>query len=164
MLESLAYLKNKAHSYHLIIIGKVVDVKYKKQLDEIISEFGLKVTFTGFISQEEKTEIIMQSDVFVFPSQLEGYGMVLCEAMCEGLPVICFNNSAMPFTVNNNQNGIIVPNKDIIAFAEAIEKIVDNREVNERLAAGALEYAGNLINPQQFKELTNMDVIRMLYS
>lgn len=164
LLESLAYLKNKAHSYHLIIIGKVVDVKYKKQLDETISEFGLKVTFTGFISQEEKTEIIMQSDVFVFPSQLEGYGMVLCEAMCEGLPVICFNNSAMPFTVNNNQNGIIVPNKDIIAFAEAIEKIVDNREVNERLAAGALEYAGNLINPQQFKELTNMDVIRMLYS
>lgn len=162
LLDSLVYLRNKGYSYHLTVIGKVVDAKYKKQLDEIISKAGLKVTFTGFISQEEKTDIILQSDVFVFPSQLEGYGMVLCEAMCEGLPVICFNNSAMPFTVNNNQNGIIVPNKDTIAFAEAIEKIVENREINERLGAGALEYASNLANPQQFKELTNMDVVRML--
>lgn len=164
LLESLRYLRKKGLSYNLTIVGKVIEDNYKKLLDNVIAKYNLNVTFTGFIDLKEKNLIVSNSDVFVFPSQLEGYGMVLCEAMCEGLPVVCFNNTAMPYVVINNQNGIIVSNKDSVAFAEAIEHIVENRNLRSLLSAGARKYSKDLINLEDFRELTNREIREILYS
>lgn len=162
LMDALAYLVKRGKHYHLTVIGKVVDNLYMKRLIKQIDFFNLNVSFTGFISSEEKNAIVAKSDVFVFPSQLEGYGMVLCEAMYEGLPVICFDNSAMPFTVKNNYNGIIIPNKDVVAYAKAIESVVENRNLRSRLSAGAIAYTKELITPQSFKDLTNKEICAII--
>lgn len=76
----------------------------------LVHLYGLEdvVTFVGRISDEELKSYYSRAYCFVFPSLLEGYGMVLIEAMSYGLPVIAFDNSAIPFTVKNDRNGILV--------------------------------------------------------
>lgn len=156
LLESLNILKQRGKNYPLKIMGKIVNEHYYEELKEFINKHGLDVTFTGFLSKEEKDNIMAETDVFVFPSLLEGYGMVLVEAQVYGLPIVSFDNSAMPYNVKNDKNGYAISTGDINAFADAIEKIVEDRELRNRLSAGALE---NLKLQNTFESFENSIVM-----
>lgn len=151
LIKALRILKGKGNNYTLTIVGKTVDELYKNNLDILIDEAGLEVRYTGFIDESEKNRLLSEADVFVFPSLLEGYGMVICEAMAHGLPVVCFDNSAMPFTVQNGKNGILVPDRDHLKFANAIKCIVEDRKLREKLSQGAREYTVSLTTPEKFR-------------
>ncbi len=157
-LHALSALKKRGVECHLTIVGKTVEPDYKAVLDQIIASENLNVTFTGFITAEEKQNLTAKADAFLFPSLLEGYGMVLCEAMMNGLPVICFDNSAMPYTVKDGENGLLVPNKNSEAMAEAIERITLDRTLRQRLSQGALAFTSSLNNTDSFHALTNREV------
>ena len=67
------------------------------------------------------------SDVFVFPSFFEGFGLVLLEAMACGLPILATERTAAPDFVTAD-TGLIVPAGDHDAWAEALRSVVENRE------------------------------------
>ncbi len=75
-----------------------------------------------------------ESLCFAFPSSLEGYGMVLLEAMAKGCPCVVFNNSAMPYTVHDGENGLVVANNDSDAFAAAVVRMVEDKELRARFS------------------------------
>ena len=112
------------------IVGKVLEEDYKVSIDKKIVEYGLidHVVFHGRLSNEELDSIYLNSDIFVFPSMLEGYGMVLLEAMSYSLPIVAFDNSAMPYTVKTGKTGILVENKNVVKFADAIQKLAENTD------------------------------------
>lgn len=139
LLDSIVELKKRGRNYPLTIMGKVIEPLYFDRLKKTIEENGLDVRFTGFLSRKEMDKILSESDVFVFPSLLEGYGMVLIEAQVYGLPIVSFDNSAMPYNVKNDNNGFAVKTGDSKAFADAVEKIVEDREIRERLSKGAYQ-------------------------
>ena len=139
LLQALVLLKERGKEYPLTIIGKVIEQPYYENLLKIIETHNLQVKFTGFISKEEIGKIFSHTDVFVFPSLLEGYGMALIEAQMYGLPIVSFDNSAMPYNVKNDINGFLVPTENITEYANAIEKIIEDRQLRERLSKGALE-------------------------
>lgn len=80
-----------------------------------------------------------EADVFVFPSLSDGFGLVLLEAMSAGLPVISTRNCAD--LVRHGKNGLLVPDRDPVALAEAIRSIVEDRDLRARMSHGALETA-----------------------
>lgn len=139
LIQALILLKKRGKEYPLTIIGKVFEPAYYERIKQEIEKNNLNVKFTGFLSKEEKEKILSQTDVFVFPSLLEGYGMVLVEAQTYGLPIVSFDNSAMPYNVKNNINGFTVPTGNVELFADAIEKTIEDRELRNRLSIGALE-------------------------
>ena len=63
--------------------------------------------------------------------------------MSHGIPVIAFNNSAMPYTVNNN-NGRLVINKSVDGLTEALENILLNNDEFQRCRKGAMDTYINL--------------------
>ena len=71
------------------VVGKVVDEIYFENMKQIVEEYKLDVTFHGFVSLEQKERLYASADIFVFPSLLEGYGMVLMEAMGYGFSAYC---------------------------------------------------------------------------
>ena len=162
LLDALIELKRRHIPVSLKIVGKAVQRDYFDQLKDTISREKLNVEFTGFISQERKDEIMAETDVFVFPSLMEGYGMVLCESMVNGVPVICFNNSAMPYTIKNEINGLLIPDRDAKEFANAIERLTTDRELRERLSEGSRATAAGLVTPQKFNILVKEEVDDML--
>ena len=157
-LQALSALKKRGVECHLTIVGKTVEQDYKAVLDKMIAAENMNVTFTGFVTAAEKQNLTAKADAFLFPSLLEGYGMVLCEAMMNGLPVICFNNSAMPYTIKDSENGLLVPDKDTEAMASAIERITLDMTLRRHLSQGALAFTESLNSTGSFHALTNREV------
>lgn len=151
LIQALTILKENNTDCHLNIIGKIKDNEYYNDLLQIINQNNLNVSFHGFVEEEIKDQLLKESQIFVFPSLLEGYGMVLREVMSYGLPIVCFNNSAMPYLVKDNVNGKIVKNKDSLAMANAIDSIIKNRNLRDKLSKGAYEFTKQTMTNAKYK-------------
>jgi glycosyltransferase involved in cell wall biosynthesis len=69
--------------------------------------------------------------------------MAVAEALAAGLPVIATPTGAIPQLVGDSA-GILVPAGDVAALAAAIRRVVEDRDLRERLAAGAARVRGRL--------------------
>lgn len=140
LLDSLFLLKKENHNFIINIIGSIVDNNYYMGLlDKVaICRLEKQVVFHGRVSSEILRDFLMTAELFVFPSLFEGYGMVLIEAMSFGIPVIAFNNSAMPFTIKDGFNGFLAKNEDIEDFKRLIKKVICNPNLRNHLRKGAL--------------------------
>lgn len=162
LMEAMVMLKQRGTAVRLTVIGKTVDSGYRAMLDKMIADNGLDVRFTGYISQDEKDRIVANADIFTFPSLLEGYGMVICESMVNGLPVVCFDNSAMPYTVTDGVNGLLVADRDSEALARGIERVVTDRSLRDKLSAGAVATASGFMSADRFRTMVNRDLDAIL--
>lgn len=158
LLKSLKILHERSIKYTLTIIGKITNQKYFEQLTSFINLYKLNVTFVGFIDEQKKDLLLKKSQIFVFPSLLEGYGMVLREVMSYGLPIVCFNNSAMPYLVKNGFNGFTVPDRDPEKMANAIEMILSDDHLKQNLSIGAYETTKTTLTPNQYKVLLESEL------
>lgn len=142
LIDALHLLKNETKDeFHCYIAGKVADESYYNSITEKCKMYCLEknITFTGRVAEDEKERLYENANCFVFPSLLEGYGMVVLEAMAHGLPVVAFNNSAMPYTVNNT-NGILVENKNCDKFKDGIKALMEDEDYRLRLSEGAIQH------------------------
>lgn len=141
LVEALLLLKQENIDFCVNILGAVMEPDYYKSLLQKIKEYSLEenILFRGRVSEEEKVFYMKTSDFFVFPSLLEGYGMVIVEAMSYGLPVIAFNNSAMPYTIKDNYNGLLVADKDFHDLKDKLAIILNNAALRKTLSEGAIQ-------------------------
>lgn len=141
-LKAFNVLYKKHREYKYIIAGRTdADVKYYERLMKYVEDNDLKdaVIFEGRVSDERLQELYVNADIFLFPSLLEGYGWVMIEAMGRGLPVVAFDNSAMPYTVEDGVNGRLIPNKHWEKMGNILIEIVENGDELNKLQKGALE-------------------------
>jgi len=87
------------------------------------------IQFEGFVPEDKLPDYYRAADVFVFPSLLEGFGMVLVEAMASGLPVISTTASAIPEVVGDS--GLLVPPRDEINLAATVCDLLDSGELDQ---------------------------------
>ena len=80
-----------------------------------------KHNWIGSASHEHILEIMRTNDVFVFPSLFEGFGLVILEALAQGLPVITTANTGGPDIISDGVDGFIVPLRSAFAIAEKLE-------------------------------------------
>jgi starch synthase len=85
------------------------------------------VRFIGPVGPERLRELYRESDVFVFPSFFEGFGLVILEAMACGLPVIASDRSAGPDVVDETC-GRVVEAGDVGQLVECLRWFAENRE------------------------------------
>ena len=125
-----------------------------------IKEYNLTddIIFHGRLDDEELNRIYSESDIFVFPSMLEGYGMVLLEAMSYSLPIIAFDNSAMPYTVKTGETGILVENKNVDSFYRAIVKLVEDKDYYSNIVENSKKRYEEIRTEESLKE----DIIKTI--
>ncbi len=75
----------------------------------------------GSVSHHTLGDYYNSADVFVFPSLVEGFGLVLLEAMACGIPIITTPNTAAPDIITNGVEGFIIPIRDGDALKEKLE-------------------------------------------
>lgn len=131
--KGFKYLIRAAHlldeNYHIYIAGK------GEETNNLMAEAGddKKIHFLGSIDDVELKAYLTASDIFCFPSitKNEAFGVALAEAMYFGKPAITFHivGSGVNYVCINGENGIEVPNKDIIAYADAIKTLAQNQEL-----------------------------------
>lgn len=135
------FSKTNKH-YKFRIVGKFDENdSYYKKLKDFVNEKGLggAVVFEGRVDDERLNWLYSHCDLFLFPSLLEGYGWVMIEAMGRGVPVMAFDNSAMPYTVKNDYNGILVDNLDWEKMGSSMLGLLSDKEMLKKLQQGALK-------------------------
>lgn len=153
LVDAISYLDNK-EVIHLNIVGEVTDQLYYQKLQQKIHALGLSdnIHFLGRVSNKELAICYQKAEIFTFPSLLEGYGIVLIEALNNGIPIICFDNSAMPYTVKDGENGFLAKNKDAKDMASKIQLLVGNKPLRKKLQKGIEETVMKLKTQADFKE------------
>jgi glycosyltransferase involved in cell wall biosynthesis len=120
-IRALKYLDEK---YHLVIVGSG---KQESELRNLASAYGLskRVTFTGFLSQEDCAPLYAEAAVSVVPSRYpENFGLVGPEAMRFGTPVIGAKVGGIPEWCEDGKTGLLVPPNDPQELATAVKRIV----------------------------------------
>ena len=84
-----------------------------------------------------------RADLFVLPTLYEGYGMAVAEALARGVPVVSTSTGSIAELVTD-EAGIIVAPGDLAAFTAALEHVVGDAALRERLAEGARRVRGRL--------------------
>ena len=129
---------------------------YVKDLRTFIAANHLEniVNLRGRVSDEELQKYYSEAYAFILPSLHEGYGLVIVEAMAYGVPVIAFNNSAMPYTIKHEYNGLLADNKVATSLRDQILRIMDDSSLHRKLSENAYEYAQNAYSIEDFKRDT----------
>ena len=122
----------KAHNdLRYLLVGKY-DAKEKQRLDRLISQLNLDsvVVFTGMVPDEELAAHFNLGDIFIMPSEKEGFGIVFIEAMFYGIPVIAGNTDGSVDAICNGELGIGVDPNNMKEIIAAVNKIVANRKAH----------------------------------
>jgi glycosyltransferase involved in cell wall biosynthesis len=111
VLEALPGLKEDDPSITYLICGDGPD---RARLEEKAQRIGLgdRVIFTGYVSEEEKTDHYRVADAFVMPGRTEGFGIVYLEAMVCGIPVVASSADASQEAVRHGELGVVVDPDD----------------------------------------------------
>ena len=83
------------------------------------------VQIHGPLYNQEKEVLLNQVNVFVFPTYIDCFPLVILEAMKHGLPVIATPEGAIPDMIKDGENGIIVEQKNSTALAKAMKQLAD---------------------------------------
>ena len=124
----------------VLILGG--DGRLRNDLEARAAQTGLagKIWFSGRISDENLPAYFHACDVFCLPSvaQSEAFGLVQLEAMACGKPVVCSQlNNGVNFVNVDGQTGLAVPAGDAGALAAAINRLIADPALRERLGAQA---------------------------
>lgn len=117
--------------YHLVLVSSFG--KSLKSIKKLIKKLQVEkiITFTSYLQEDVLISLFKNSVAFVHPSIMEGFGIVLLQAMAAGTPIIASNVSAMPEVYGNA--AISVNPYSVDEFAEAMKNIWSNRALREEL-------------------------------
>jgi glycosyltransferase involved in cell wall biosynthesis len=133
LLEALAKIKSRKNMPDVIleIAGFGSEEGNLRQLSK---RLGLEneVRFIGQLDENKLVETYQQSDIFVNPSLNEGMPNSVLEAMSCGLPCIVTNIEGNNEVVRNGQCGLVIPPKDTDSLADALSRLIKDRDERER--------------------------------
>jgi starch synthase len=89
-------------------------------------------------------EQMRQHDVLLFPTLFDGFGLVIPEALSQGLPVIATTHSGAPECIRDGIEGFLVPIRDSCAIAERLQQLVDHPDQLAAMRQACLHRAAEL--------------------
>ena len=107
----------------------------QRALRRQVDELGLTdaVTFAGYASDAAVAAAYASADVLVVTSDHEGFCVPVVEAMAAGLPVVAFDQGAVPEVLGDA--GVLVTSRDPYALADAIAGLLADGAARRRIAA-----------------------------
>jgi glycosyltransferase involved in cell wall biosynthesis len=117
---------------------------YREHLEQLATALGIsdRVRFLGFISAEEKRDLLRKSWASVFASPKEGWGLTNLEAQASGTPVIASDSPGLRESLIPGDTGILVAHGDTIALAAAMRRFADDPNLVETMGAAGRRFAG----------------------
>lgn len=139
LIKSFYKLLNKGLKIKLVLIGNLGHGF--KEISDIINDLDIskEVIFLGYVPMDDLIKFYNATDLFVFPSFYEGFGLPPLEAMACGCPVITSNTSSLPEVVGDA--GIMVDPHDIDDLTDKIYQIMTDEGLRADLGRKCLDRA-----------------------
>jgi glycosyltransferase involved in cell wall biosynthesis len=136
-------LKDVKNEFILNIIGDGEEEENLKKLAQKLNIYN-KINFLGFKQREDIVKYYKESDVFVFPTRLDCFGLVITEAMCAGLPVIVSKYADGAYDlIEEGKNGFIVDPYNSAELKEKIEFLLSNTNIIRKMGTKSHERVTN---------------------
>ena len=140
LIRSLKYIIETNQDVFLVIGGKGREEQSLKTLARKLGVYN-NVIFTGYIPERDLPKYFAMSDVFIFSSPNETFGIVVAQAMSSGKPIVAVNSTSIPEVVDNNVNGILVKPLSAKKLAIDVIKVLNNRNILEKYSINSREKA-----------------------
>jgi len=134
LIKSYKHAQAVDSSTKLVVVG---DGPLRKSLECLCAD----AIFAGIQRGTSLAEYYASADVFVFPSMTETFGNVTIEAMASGLAVVAYDLAGAGELIQSTVNGIVVEPNNEPAFIEAVQSIVMNKSLIQKLGQQALHTA-----------------------
>jgi glycosyltransferase involved in cell wall biosynthesis len=146
LLRAIQVLKSSGSQcrYRFVIVG---DGPEESRLKSMTSELGIEsmVLFAGDVKNDIVPALFKQCAFFALSSRVEPFGIVLLEAMTFGKAIVATRAGGIPEFVQDGHNGLLVPVEDSQALAAAIDKLIRNKDLRERIGGN-----GRMIMEEQY--------------
>ena len=132
VMEAWARVRRRTKiPYQLVITG--FQAWAYREVSELVRRLEIKrdVVFTGYVRDEELPLLYNASDLFIFPSLYEGFGMPVLEAMACGVPVLTSNTSSIPEVASDA--AVMVDPTDVEKMALGIQEVLENQTLREHM-------------------------------
>lgn len=157
LLNALKLLADQGFVFNCIIVGTGnMEAQLKAQRDSL----GLaeKVQFAGFA--DDTLPYLQAADLFVLPSDEEGFGIVLIEAMACGVPCLAADSGGPRDIITHGQDGWIVERGSPERFAAAIRSALADREALLQIGRRARETAAQRFSIRRCAEEIERQLLR----
>jgi glycosyltransferase involved in cell wall biosynthesis len=140
LLRAVAALVERGTPCRLLIAGRGDD---QPRLEALRESLGLQqhVEFLGFVSEEEKRELLRKSWINLLTSVKEGWGISNLEAAACGTPTIASDVPGLRDSVVDGQTGFLVPHGDVEVLSRRIKELLEDEEERTRMGIGARRFA-----------------------
>lgn len=137
LIESLQFLK-KSQQFHVVIEGKGQQME---NLEDLAQKLGVqnKISFIGYIEENELSTLYSLATVFVMPSTAELQSLVTMEAMALGLPVIGAKAGALPYLIKPDKNGFLFEPDNPEDLARKLQQVLENQDMQKKMSRESLE-------------------------
>lgn len=155
-VEAFELFKEKSGlPYKLVLVGKP-GYGYERIQETINNQQSTKndIIELGYVSEEEKWELLKHADVFLFATLYEGFGIPVLEAQASGVPVIASNTSSLPEVAGDG--AILVDPEDTEAIAEAMQRLVSDKGLKDGIIQKGLENVRRFSWEQCAKEIAGI--------
>lgn len=140
VLRALARLRDSGTGVRLQIAGQGED---RGRLETLTDSLGLRdlVSFLGYVSEEDKRELLRRAWAHVYPSPKEGWGISNVEAAACGTPSLASDAPGLRESVVDGWSGYLIPHGDVDLWADRIQLLCGDPQLREQLGAGAIAHA-----------------------
>ena len=161
LLKACGILKERGRSFRLTLAGgggTALGLGHMTQtILDLRKQLGLEklVDLPGIVSHDQLPDLIRSHDIFLAPCVIhesgrrDGIPNTVIEAMSFGLPVIATNINALPEIVRDGETGLLIPQKDPVALAGAICRLMDNPEEARALGRRGAAFAADMFSPEK---------------
>ena len=151
LIQAMNELVHGMPGVKCLIVGEgPLEAELKRQ----VRHLGLDASVKFVPISGQPADILPMFDVFVLPSLQEGLGLSVMEAQACGVPVVASRVGGLVEAVKDRETGILVPPRDHLALADALMKILADRELASRLGLAARTWIVNNYSVDQMVDGT----------
>ncbi|MDP3485098.1 MAG: glycosyltransferase family 4 protein [Methanobacteriaceae archaeon] len=139
LIDALKIVAKEFKNVTLVAVGK------KEVLEKLLIKKDLNFDFITFsnASDDKMAELYSSSDIFAFPSHMEGFGLPPLEAMACETPVVTADCLGVRDYVKNGENAFMVPPKNPEVLAKAIINVLNDEEIQKKFKENGLKTASH---------------------
>lgn len=141
-------LLNLDGSYRFMVAGEAVDKEIF--FEKSVVEISRNIEYLGWISGDEKVNVLTQATVVLCPSYFEAFGLSALEASAFGTPVIAYDVGGLSDIVADQVTGALVEKGDIHGLSESLIGIVSNESVYCMASESAFETCSTRFSAKNF--------------
>ena len=140
-IETIEMLKQRGRNMRLVAVARpgFRGIESRAWFDHLVERCGVqdKVELKELIGDAELHDLYSRASVFLLPSRMEGWGLSIMEAMASGCPVVSTPVGGVTELVSIGENGLLVEVGDVSGFADAIGRLLDDKNIREMIVSNA---------------------------